>query len=201
MIVTLLRHGSTAWNELGRMQGRRDIPLSERGRAQVRGWTLPAEIDGTNARWVSSPLRRAAETAQILSGGPVAVENALTEMDWGEWEGYALDELQTRYGDAYARSQALGLDFRAPGGESPREVLERARAWLASQAPSTESMIAVVHLGVLRALLSGATGWDMVAKAPVRFAPDTLHRFVVAPDASLQLVAANIPLVAAARPR
>ena len=42
MIVGLLRHGSTAWNDEGRMQGRRDIPLSARGRAEVLTWRAPA---------------------------------------------------------------------------------------------------------------------------------------------------------------
>ena len=41
------------------MQGRRDIPLSERGRAQVRAGGIPAEFGGSTAAWVSSPLRRA----------------------------------------------------------------------------------------------------------------------------------------------
>jgi len=44
LIVSFIRHASTSWNEEGRMQGRRDVPLSERGRAQVRTWSVPSEL-------------------------------------------------------------------------------------------------------------------------------------------------------------
>ncbi len=47
MIVSFLRHGSTLWNEQGRMQGRRDVPLSVRGHAQVRAWNIPTELRRT----------------------------------------------------------------------------------------------------------------------------------------------------------
>ena len=88
MIISFIRHGSTAWNEERRMQGRRDVPLSERGRAQVSAWRLPAESAGAPLSWVSSPLRRAVETAEILGGGAPSREGALVEMDWGDWEGF-----------------------------------------------------------------------------------------------------------------
>ena len=52
MIVALVRHGRTEWNEAGRMQGRADVPLSASGREQVRAWRLPQELRG--ARFVSS---------------------------------------------------------------------------------------------------------------------------------------------------
>ena len=64
MIVAFVRHGRTEWNDAGRMQGRADIGLSEAGRAQVRGWTLPRSLAG--ARFVASPLARARETAAIM---------------------------------------------------------------------------------------------------------------------------------------
>ena len=97
MIVAFLRHGSTAWNEEGRMQGRRDVPLSDRGRAEVEAWRTgmsEASPIPKSAPWYSSPLRRAVETAEILSGAPPQCEPALIEMDWGDWEGFRLDELR-----------------------------------------------------------------------------------------------------------
>ena len=196
-IVSLIRHGSTAWNEQGRMQGRRDIRLSEHGRAQVRAWQVPDELTGpgTRARWVSSPLRRAVETAELLCGTGPPCESALIEMDWGGWEGMSFDEIRARFGAEFARNQALGLDFRPPRGESPRDVLGRVRAWLSRVATDDAPVVAVTHLGVVRAVLSAATGWDMTTKPPIRLQAETLHRFAVGTDGTVSVVECNVPLV------
>jgi probable phosphoglycerate mutase len=199
MIVAFLRHGSTAWNEQGRMQGRRDVPLSERGRDEVRAWRLPfgsIAVPPAEPTWVSSPLRRAVETAEILSGATPQCESALIEMDWGEWEGFDLAELRRRHGEAFARNEAAGLDFRPPGGESPREVRDRVMRWLAANATHRDSMVVVTHKGVLRAVLAAATGWDMLGKPPLRLQHGALHRFAVGPDGRVTVQECNVPLVA-----
>jgi len=176
------------------MQGRRDIPLSEAGRAQVRAWRVPPTPGGTPA-WVSSPLRRAAETATLLCGDVASHDAALIEMDWGEWEGQTLDELRGRHGAEFDRNEAQGLDFRPPGGESPRDVLERLRPWLARVAAGPGPVVAVTHLGVLRVMLAAATGWDMTGKPPIRLRKDTLHRFAVAAHGRVSIAECNVPLV------
>src|SRR6476659_3277230 len=124
MNVAFLRHGPTEWNALGRMQGRFDAPLSVAGRREIAAWTIPAAV-AHGAQWISSPLSRAVETALQLSGTAPALAPALTEMDWGAWEGYTHDELRERCGDEFTRNAARGLDFRPPGGESPRDVVVR----------------------------------------------------------------------------
>ncbi len=192
MIVALIRHASTTWNEEGRMQGRRDIPLSERGRTQVLSWRLPADLLGASR--VSSPLRRALETAELLGGGSVELETALIEMDWGAWEGQTLADLRAVHGSEYERNEALGLDFRPPGGESPREVHARVQPWLARAATSPVPIVAVTHLGVLRAIVAAATGWDMTGKPPVRLRADALHRFAVDARGQVSIVECNTPL-------
>jgi len=199
MIVSLIRHGSTLWNEQGRMQGHRDVPLSVRGQAQVRAWNLPTELAGLErtARWVSSPLRRAVETAEILHGATPPADRALIEMDWGGWEGMSLDEIRARFGEEFVRNQALGLDFRPPGGESPRDVLGRVQSWLQRVAADGAPVVAVTHLGVARAVLAAATGWDMTTKPPIRLRGDTLHQFAVERDGTVSIVECNVPLVPA----
>jgi probable phosphoglycerate mutase len=197
MIVSFIRHGSTTWNEQGRIQGRRDVPLSERGRAEVRAWRVPANPSGP-AQWVSSPLRRAVETAQLLCGDEPPCESALTEMDWGAWEGFTLPELRARFGAEFTRNEASGLDFRPPGGESPRDVQRRVQRWLARAAVCRGPVLAVTHKGVLRAVLAAATGWNMTCKPPVRLQPDALHRFAVDDDGTVSMLECNVPL--AARP-
>jgi broad specificity phosphatase PhoE len=194
MIVALLRHGRTAWNDEGRLQGRADVPLSEAGRTQVRRWRLPESLAG--ASLVASPLSRARETAALLGEQPLAIADALIEMDWGEWEGETLEALKTRHGAAFEANSARGLDFRPPGGESPRDVQQRIVAWLARAAEDGTPLIAVTHQGVIRSILALVTGWNMTGKPPVRLADDVVHLIEVEEHAVVRELAWNVALVA-----
>ena len=173
--LALIRHGRTVWNESGRVQGRSDTPLSEAGRADVSRWILPSEVD--NFDWMTSPLRRAVETAQLLGVSNAATEPRLAEMHWGDWEGMTLGELRGRYGDEMIQNEARGLDFCAPGGESPREVQFRLSAWLTEISARGRPVAAVTHKGVIRAILALATGWDMTGPPPMRLDWAGCHLF------------------------
>jgi broad specificity phosphatase PhoE len=191
--MLLIRHGRTAWNEQGRMQGRADLPLAPEGRAQILRWRLPEAWAG--AHWLSSPLRRATETAALLTDGPVNIEPRLIEMDWGAFEGRTLADLRAEMPAAMAANEAHGLDFRPDGGESPREVRARLESLIADLAaePHPSDVACVTHKGVIRAALSLATGWDMTSRPPLRLAEDTallLHADAagrVRPGGSLRL--------------
>lgn len=175
--VVLIRHGPTEWNAAGRVQGRTDVPLSANGRARVLQWRVPDEV--RNYDWASSPLLRARQTAALLGAAQPAIEPRLSEMSWGSWEGQTLDALHVHYGDALIANESRGLDFRPPGGESPREVGARVRSWLAERALSGRPAIAITHKGVVRATMALATGWDMTGKAPVSLDWDSYHAFEV----------------------
>jgi probable phosphoglycerate mutase len=168
--LLLIRHGPTAWNESGRIQGRADVGLSARGRAAVAGWRLPAAWAG--ARVLSSPLRRARDTAALVAGRAPIVDDRLIEMDWGRWEGRRLAELRAEAPAAMATNEARGLDFRPPGGESPRDVCARLQDLLAELAADPQPVVAVCHKGVIRAALVLATGWDMRSRPPLRLPQD-----------------------------
>lgn len=159
-----LRHAATAWNEVGRYQGRSDQPLSAAGRAAAAAWHLPAFARDWPV--AASPLARARETAAAM-GLAATPEPALIEMDWGRWEGRTLEEIAVEEGVGLAANEARGLDFQPPGGESPRQVMARLRPWLAGLAGD---QVAVAHKGVLRALLALATGWNFLGKPPVKLA-------------------------------
>lgn len=165
----MIRHGPTAWNEAGRIQGRADVGLSARGRAEVARWRLPAAF--AEAVWLTSPLRRARQTATLLTTRPAAIEPRLIEMDWGDWEGRRLAELRAEAPAAMAANEAAGLDFRPLGGESPREVCARLHELLVTLAAAPRPIVAVCHKGILRGALALATGWDMRCKPPLRLAP------------------------------
>ena len=174
------------------MQGRRDVALSPAGRAEALRWRR-AFAAGDAIDWIASPLARAVETATLLGACAPALEPALIEMDWGAWEGKRLDELHASLGEAFVANERRGLDFRPPGGESPRDVVARVECWLATLSPR-RPIVAVTHNGVLRALLAMATGWDMTGKPPVKLRPATLHRFALSPSGALAACEWNVPL-------
>jgi probable phosphoglycerate mutase len=190
--LAVIRHGPTEWSAERRYQGRIDTKLSAAGRAAVQGWRVPDEFRAYD--WFSSPLARAVETAEILGPGRSAIEPALIEMDWGDYQGHTYDALQQHYGAAMAANESRGLDFRPPGGESPRAVIERLKPWLALRARLGRPTLAVAHRGIVRALVAHATGWPMIGRPPVKLDWTALHLFNLAADGSLRVDRLNIAL-------
>lgn len=189
--LAMIRHGPTAWNLEQRVQGRSDIPLSDAGRAWVRTWRLPDEVAGL--RWFVSPLRRARETAAILGLSP-AIEESLVEIDWGEWDAALLPELREREAAAMAERRRQGAAFRAPGGESARDVQERLKPWLARIGAAGEPCGAVAHNGVIRALYALAADWDMTGPAPIPLRDASVHFFRVDRAGVPSVERMNVPL-------
>ncbi len=191
-LLAMVRHAETGWSREGRIQGRTDIPLSDAGRAFLQARALPAEFDGM--RVVSSPLKRCVESAQLL-GLPVAeVEPRIAEMRWGEWEGCVLAELRNRLGSEMRENEARGLDFTPPGGESPRQVLERVRGWLADVATCGRPTIAVAHRGIIRVVLAAATRWDMLGRPPAKLDWAAVHVFALDAEGNACIASMNVPL-------
>ena len=188
--VALVRHAATAWNATRRAQGQSDLPLSAEGEAQVARWRLPPDLVRLHALgrlgWAVSPLRRAVETARRLGAGEPILEPRLMETDYGAWTGRSLEEVEALAGDP-------GWEGRPPGGESPVEVLARARAWLDEVADrgGPETWVAVTHAGVIRVLLAATLRWDMCSPAPLRLLPERLHRLRRRGDGHLQLLTLN----------
>ena len=164
--VLLVRHGVTEWNAAHRVQGRIDMPLTAEARAWLERHAPPSRF--ADARWRASPLRRAVDTAQLLGARGLQIEERLIEMDWGAWEGLTLAEMRAEDAAAMRRNEARGLDFRARGGESPRDVAARLQQWFTRVAGDGADVVAVTHKGVIRAALALATGWDMREDFPRR---------------------------------
>jgi probable phosphoglycerate mutase len=192
--LLMIRHGATAWNAAGRMQGRADVGLSAAGRAQGGRWRLPAEWQG--ARWLVSPLRRARETAALLGAPAALVESRLIEMDWGAWEGLSAAELRRTAAGELACEEARGLDLRPPGGESPREVMARLAALVEELAGDPAPVVAVCHKGVIRAALALATGWQLRARPPLRLRRDEALALRCLGGGELRLAPPPLALVA-----
>ncbi len=188
--ILVIRHAVTDWNAQGRIQGRTDVPLSDAGRTAAMTWKLPAGAH--SIRWFASPLQRTMDTAREV-GLSFEAEPRLAEMAWGEWEGKTLKELRDS-GALTPAMEALGLDFRPPGGETPREVQHRVRPWLTEVAQSRKPAGAVTHQGVLRAIYALATGWDMKSKPPVKMVDACAQCFMLDPAGTPRAALLNIKL-------
>ena len=178
--LVMLRHAMTEWNEAGRIQGRTDIPLCERGRQALAGHRLPERF--ASYRVYSSPLLRAVETAALLGLETPILDHRLMEMGWGAWEGETRGSVAAADPCGVARNEARGPDFRPPGGESPREVRIRVVGWVRSATRARSNVVAITHKGVIKAVLGLAFGWNLVGKSPVRLDWACAHRFRFDPE-------------------
>jgi probable phosphoglycerate mutase len=156
--IVFVRHGETDWNVEGRLQGQRDIPLNDNGRAQAKrnGQAIIAAIpDIAGFDFVASPLERSRETMEIarlamgLDPSAYHLDDRLREITFGEWEGYTTEELRAQTPEMVAARERDKWGFLPPGGESYRLLSERVEAWLAGIRRDT---VAVSHGGVGRVL-------------------------------------------------
>lgn len=191
-VLALLRHAETDWTAARRLQGRTDIPLNDAGRRALAGRRVPTVW--RDAQVVSSPLLRCIQTAQCLGLAPVMLEPRLTEMSWGTWEGSSLAALREALGAAMQDNEALGLDFRPASGESPREVFQRVRPWLAELAQARRPTLAISHRGVIRTVFASALAWDMRGKPPAKLDWSCMHLFEIDAQGDPRVLLLNLPL-------
>ena len=123
----LVRHGQTAWNLEEVFRGRADIPLDETGRNEVH---LAGEAlkDETLHAIYSSPLSRSIETAENIAkfqNIPVTPFDSIIDINYGEWEGKSLKEVQEKFPDLYALWLEEPHKVNFPAGESLEEVRSR----------------------------------------------------------------------------
>ena len=175
-LIVALRHAPTAWNRDKRLQGRTDVALDEEGIAVAARWRIDPKW--ASYRILSSPLQRAQMTAAILfPDAEIGIDRRLIEMDFGTWEGRNLAELRADPAADAASREAMGLDFKAPDGESPREVQTRILPLLARLAELDRPTVLVTHKAVIRALYALASGWTMIGKPPAKLRPHCAQLF------------------------
>jgi broad specificity phosphatase PhoE len=158
-LILLARHGETDDNvPPARVQGRRDVPLNERGRAQARELARAAAAEAPAALW-SSQLARAHETATIVGaelGLDPRVDARLAESDRGSWEDRLLDDIAREEPELWAAWRRAGQSFRFPGGESLAEHMERVAAALDDIARGPTPALVVCHGGTIRCAFARA---------------------------------------------
>ena len=160
--LVVIRHGETAWNAAGRLQGHRDIPLNALGQRQAAGLARALADEGL-AAVVASDLQRAWQTGGALATGlglPLQPEPGLRERCFGMLEGLTHAEIEAQWPD-----QARGLRHREPGfvpaggGESLVDFQARCLATLhrLATAFAGQTIALVCHGGVLDGLYRAAT--------------------------------------------
>lgn len=146
--LLLVRHGETAWNAEGRLQGQQDIPLSDAGRRQCRA--LAPYVAGLNpTHVVCSDLQRTRETALLLGYAALEYDPRLREADLGAWTGVRSTQLRAETPDQYA-------DWRAgratpPDAEPWADLCVRVDAALISVQRHPGITLIVTHGGPIRA--------------------------------------------------
>lgn len=148
--LSLIRHAVTDWNLEGRVQGRRDIPLSATGEAQALA--LRNRFAGENVLLYTSPLGRARTTAALAFPEHTPISDPrLSELDYGVFEGRTLTERQAL--PDWHRWRLEPYHHAPPGGESYAQLTRRVVAWFAGL-PDAPHVVAVTHSGTIQALLA-----------------------------------------------
>lgn len=158
MRIYLIRHGETDWNKEGRAQGREDIPLNARGRAQAEALAeafAAVPID----RIVTSPLMRAVETGAVIArakgltspaDSPDQIEADLIERDYGILSGRQVSK---------ENRSIFFTDSGIEGIEPVRSVADRMAKLLASYADRPYAQVLMVsHGAAINALLERLSG-------------------------------------------
>jgi broad specificity phosphatase PhoE len=196
LLLTVVRHGRTAWNQTGRFQGHTDIPLDEEGRAQARRLAARLGDERFDAAF-SSDLARARETAETILGARAAtlvLDARWREMRFGEWEGLTWAEIVARSPGIEAGGGAKPRFYTPQGGEGFDAVcarVESALADLTREPARSGNVLIVTHAGPLHALLRVALGDERSDALAVRFSPASVTRLRRS-DAAWELAALNV---------
>ena len=162
-MIYLLRHGETAFNREGRIQGWLHSDLTDKGLDQARcmGERL-GELIQNPQDWImiSSPQERALRTAGIVQSGarisaPIETQDLLKEITLGSWEGQLYEDIEVAFPEALAGSTRYDRVFRSADGENYEAFAARAaKALAAVEAHSVADRIVVTH-GVMSRLIRG----------------------------------------------
>jgi len=180
LILHLLRHGRTTYDR--HLIGRTNADLTPAGWIQMR-----EQID--RLAWtqiVTSPLKRAQGPALEAADGGGAVcriDADWREMNFGDWDGMALDDIRAQHGEAYMLFYRDPDAHPPPNGEAWSALTARVGRALRSAIarPELAPALVVTHAGAIRASLAVACGLPRDALWTLRVA----HGAVVTVDVNM----------------
>jgi alpha-ribazole phosphatase len=149
----VVRHGEP--EAQGVLLGRTDPPLSAAGRRQMESVSLPV------ARTYTSPLRRALESARIVSRtAEIVVMDELAEISMGAWDGRAWSEIERMDPELAAAKLVDWTGVTPPGGEPWREFRQRITKAVERIVAAGEPAGIIGHIGVNSCIAAAITGAD-----------------------------------------
>lgn len=175
-VLILVRHGRTALNAAGRLQGRIDEPLDALGLRQA---AAVAEVLPPVDLVISSPLMRAQQTAAAF-GAPIVVDDRWVELDYGALDGRLMSSLGTEMWDRWI----CDASFVPDGGESMAAMEQRVVAACEDLRDRIADKLVVVvsHVSPIKAALAWVLGLPTVdAGWRMHLDPASISRVHVGP--------------------
>ena len=162
MKLCIVRHGETAWNAEGRVQGQLDIPLSPTGHAQARALAQVLAQERFDVVY-SSDLTRVRQTAEPLLQllrKKVHLDERLRERHYGIFQGVTYSEVRERFVDDWLRFKNKDPDYDFQTGESLRTFEQRCLSLFREllEEEKGKDVLVFSHGGVLEILYRHATG-------------------------------------------
>ncbi len=179
MLIYMIRHGRTDWNDDRRIMGREQVPLNDAGREMVEAVAGQLAGEGISAVYTGT-LARAKETAGILAeawGAILINEPRLDESAYEKWVGMSYSDLKGDHDFDLYGTRPTESNFSS--GEGMAEIQERALAAIeriADEARGAKTAL-VSHADVIKPVITHYLGMDL----------DTMHRLAVA-NASVTLL-------------
>jgi broad specificity phosphatase PhoE len=131
--VVLIRPGATVYDEQNRVQGVLDLPLSDRGRAEVASLAERVTAEVELAALYCGPSQSAVRTAEIVGKAlglrPRRIDE-LRNLDQGLWQGLQIDEIRRRHLKIFRQWLDDPFTVQPPQGEDFEHALERIQAAL-----------------------------------------------------------------------
>lgn len=156
--VTIIRHAPTEYNRRSIFMGTKDIPadlIDERSICEAKKYIKDAAYSAV----FTSPLKRAAETADKIIGGnyQIVKDDRLIERCLGDWEGLKKKEVQSRYPEAFSNG-VMDFYFTPPNGEPYEKMVLRISEFLLETCIEKSNILLFTHNGVFRVMKSLLTG-------------------------------------------
>lgn len=157
-VLILLRHGRTAANEAGLLQGRLNQDLDERGKRQAdtAAAHITSEVDVDVV--IASPLRRAQQTAAAFAL-PIETDERWIELSYGVYEGVPHADVPSEVWQTWRND----FSFVPEGGESLAALDTRVRSACADlvERAAHQNVVVVSHVSPMKSAVAWALGVDV----------------------------------------
>jgi len=174
-ILVAVRHGETDWNAQHRFQGQLDIPLNVTGCSQAEALRFRLSAISFDTAY-SSPLRRAFETARVITRDlPILADARLSEIHHGCWQGKTKSEIEAQWPDEWDRWCRGLWRFAPPGGESSIAVRARVEDFMRTLRGT--NVLCVSHGVVIQILLSILIGGSRLGQDGYAPTNGSIHTF------------------------